>query len=90
MRQEFDAIYENGLLRPLVPLNIPDQERVSVTVDVCVTVDTVSGDDWLDRDALQLANAEGDPTVSLEDVRRRLQAIPGSFAESIIAERGEY
>jgi predicted DNA-binding antitoxin AbrB/MazE fold protein len=84
MRQEFDAIYENGLLRPLVPLNIPDQERVSVTVE------TDNCDDWLDRDALRLADAEGDPTVSLQDVRRRLQAIPGNFAESIIAERGEY
>ena len=84
MRQEFDAIYENGLLRPLVPLNIPDRERVSVTVD------TANSDIWLDYDAQRLADAEGDPTVSLQDVRRRLQVIPGSFAESIIADRGEY
>jgi predicted DNA-binding antitoxin AbrB/MazE fold protein len=84
MTQEFDAIYENGLLRPLVPLNIPDQQRVSVTVE------TAGGDGWLDRDAVQLAEAEGDPTISLEDVRRRLASIPGTFAESIIEERGEY
>ena len=84
MRQEFDAVYENGLLRPLVPLNIPNHERVSLTVE------STSGNDWLDHDALQLAEAEGDPTISLEEVRRRLATIPGSFAESVIAERGEY
>ena len=84
MRQEFDAVYENGLLRPLVPLNFPDHERVSVTVE------SISGNDWLDHDALQLAEAEGDPTISLEEVRRRLATIPGSLAESVIAERGEY
>ncbi|MEX2092297.1 MAG: antitoxin family protein [Pirellulales bacterium] len=84
MRQEFDAIYENGLLRPLVPLNIPDLERVSVTVE------TDSVEDWMDRDALRLAEAEGDSTISLDDVRRGLATIPGSLAESVISERGEY
>jgi predicted DNA-binding antitoxin AbrB/MazE fold protein len=84
MKQEFDAIYENGLLRPLVPLSLPDHERVSVIVE------SVGGDDWLDQDALRLADAEGDSAISLEDVRRRLATIPGSFAESVIAERGEY
>jgi predicted DNA-binding antitoxin AbrB/MazE fold protein len=84
MRQEFDAVYENGLLRPLVPLNIPDHERVSVAVEFA------RGDDWLDHDALRLAEAEGDPTVSLDEVRRGLATIPGSLAKSVIAERGEY
>jgi predicted DNA-binding antitoxin AbrB/MazE fold protein len=84
MRQEFDAVYENGLLRPLVPLNIPDQERVSVTVETSI------GNEWLDRDALRFAEAEGDSTIALEEVRRGLATIPGSIAETVITDRGEY
>lgn len=32
MGNHFDAIYENGVLRPLQPLELPDQSRVEVTV----------------------------------------------------------
>lgn len=33
MTQQFDAIYDHGILRPLAPLALPDQARVKVTVD---------------------------------------------------------
>jgi predicted DNA-binding antitoxin AbrB/MazE fold protein len=33
MSQQIDAIYENGMLRPLVPLVLPDQTRVKLTVE---------------------------------------------------------
>lgn len=33
MSQQIDAIYDNGVLRPLVPLLLPDQTRVKVTVE---------------------------------------------------------
>jgi predicted DNA-binding antitoxin AbrB/MazE fold protein len=36
MTQQIDAIYDNGVLRPLVPLHIPDQTRVKVTVEAPV------------------------------------------------------
>jgi predicted DNA-binding antitoxin AbrB/MazE fold protein len=32
MSQQIDAIYDNGVLRPLVPLALPGQARVKVTV----------------------------------------------------------
>jgi predicted DNA-binding antitoxin AbrB/MazE fold protein len=32
MDQEFHAIYENGILRPLAPLNLPEAAEVSITV----------------------------------------------------------
>lgn len=32
MSQPIDAIYENGVLRPLKPLSLPEQTRVRVTV----------------------------------------------------------
>jgi predicted DNA-binding antitoxin AbrB/MazE fold protein len=34
MNVKVDAIYDNGVLRPLTPLLLPDQSRVTVTVDV--------------------------------------------------------
>jgi predicted DNA-binding antitoxin AbrB/MazE fold protein len=33
MSQEIDAIYDNGVLRPLVPLALPQQARVKLTVE---------------------------------------------------------
>ena len=84
MKQRFDAVYENGLIRPLQPLNLPDHLRVSVTVE------SGTSDDWLDQDALDWTRQEGDPSISLDDVRKRLAKIKGSLSEAVIAERGEY
>jgi hypothetical protein len=84
MKQTFDAIVENGLLRPLEPLHVPNNQRVSVTVGSAAT------ESWLDEDATQWALQEGDPTISLEDVRRRLAKSDGSLSEAVIAQRGEY
>lgn len=45
---------------------------------------------WLDWDCIRDAEAEADPTVTLEDVRQALSKIPGSMAEAVIAEREEH
>jgi predicted DNA-binding antitoxin AbrB/MazE fold protein len=84
MKQRVDAVYENGLLRPLEPLNFSDHERVSVTVE------SGGGEDWLDHDVVEWARQEGDPTISLEEVRHRLAKLSGSLSDLVIAERGEY
>lgn len=34
MLQHFDAIYENGVLKPLQPIALPEHQRVRVSVDV--------------------------------------------------------
>jgi predicted DNA-binding antitoxin AbrB/MazE fold protein len=84
MKQRIDAVYENGLLRPLEPLNLPDRQPVSLIVE------TSSNEDWLDHDAVAWAKSEGDPNISLDDVRRRLAKLSGSLSDVVIAERGEY
>jgi predicted DNA-binding antitoxin AbrB/MazE fold protein len=33
MSQHIDAIYDNGVFKPLVPVSIPDQTHVKLTVD---------------------------------------------------------
>ena len=84
MRQRFDAVFENGLLRPLEPLNLSDHERVSLIVE--------SGEDadWLDHDAIKWAQEEGDPGIPLEDVRRSLAKTSEPLSDVVISERGEF
>ena len=84
MKERIAAIYENGILRPLEPLNLPNHERVSVIVE------SGSSDDLLDQDALSWARQEGDPAISLDDVRGRLAKLGGSLSDVVIAERGDY
>jgi predicted DNA-binding antitoxin AbrB/MazE fold protein len=33
MSQQIDAIFDNGVFRPLVPISIPDKAHVRLTVD---------------------------------------------------------
>lgn len=83
MSQLIRAIYEHGVFRPLEPVELAEQERVSLTVDL-------ASDELLDRDAIDWAAQEGDVEVTLDDVRKRLSKIKGSFSDTVIAERGEY
>jgi predicted DNA-binding antitoxin AbrB/MazE fold protein len=82
---QFDAIYENGVLRPLNPVDLPEHERLSVIVNR--PADPLA--DVLDWDAHELAAAEGDESISLEDVQAALSKIPGSMADVVSAERDE-
>jgi predicted DNA-binding antitoxin AbrB/MazE fold protein len=83
MIEHVEAIYEHGVFRPLVPLPLADNERVQLIVK--------SGQqDWLDADAHRVAEREPEPDLSLEQIRAELAQVPGSWADDVIAERGEY
>ena len=45
---------------------------------------------WLDAEAHNIAEREAEPDMSLEEIRAELARIPGSWAEDVIAERGEF
>jgi predicted DNA-binding antitoxin AbrB/MazE fold protein len=45
MSQQIDAIYVDGVLKPLVPLALPDQTRVKLTVDATTAQGTVGPDE---------------------------------------------
>ncbi len=47
-----EAIYENGLLRPLEPLTLPEQARVRVVVD---DLDDTGRSEWLAQSQHRLA-----------------------------------
>jgi predicted DNA-binding antitoxin AbrB/MazE fold protein len=81
VKKSVEAIYENGVFRPLEPVDLPEHQRVEVTI--------VDKDDWLDRDYIQWAASQVQESVSLDAVREALAKIPGSLTADFIAEREE-
>ena len=82
MIQQFDAVYENGILRPSQLLHLAEHERVRIMVM------TDDQDELLD-DSFG-SGFESDTTPSLEDVRAALSTIRGSMDDAINELRGEY
>jgi|HubBroStandDraft_6_1064221.scaffolds.fasta_scaffold629150_2 predicted DNA-binding antitoxin AbrB/MazE fold protein len=88
MIQQVDAVYENGVLRPLAPLTLQESQRVRITI-----VDSGAGQELLDKELIERARTEVSAMTeipTIEEVRALLSTIPGSMAEAVSAERGEY
>jgi len=82
MSIRFEAVYENGMLRPLEPLALSEHQRVVLTLTTPrVRID----EEYLAAVREQVAK-EG-PPPGLDEVRRRLAKIPGSMTADFIAER---
>ena len=86
MALQVDAVYENGVLRPLQPLDLEEHERVVVSVEKAWAEPDGLDVEYINRIKTELGD---EPAPGLEEVRRRLSKIPGSMAEVIIAERGD-
>ena len=56
MSQRVTAIYENGVLRPLVPLDLPEHARVELNVEAAPSVNAQAV-----RDALRRGGASVSP-----------------------------
>jgi predicted DNA-binding antitoxin AbrB/MazE fold protein len=84
MFTEIEAIYENGVLRPLVPLDLTENEHVTVTVA------RAADEDWLDADFMNACAVDADPSITLEQVRGSLAKIRGSLDEAIQTNRGDF
>ncbi len=54
MSLQFDAIYDNGVLKPLVPLSLPDKARVTLSVESPPGCELHPQDEW-ERNLLGLA-----------------------------------
>lgn len=87
MSKKLEAVYENGVLRPLEPLDLRERQRVTVILPEAPI--TTSEEDWLDVEYLQLCAAEADESISLEAVREALMKIPGSLTADFTTERDE-
>ena len=90
MVQKIEAVFENGLLRPLQPLDLKEAEMVTISV---TTPSRDALDDMIDHEFVAYARAHVagmKRRLTLEEVQQQLSAIQGSMSEFIIAERGEY
>jgi hypothetical protein len=90
MGMTFEAVYENGVLRPLESLALeslalPNLQHVLVTISRApATADDVSG--YFEPEEWEAAKHDD---ISLQDVRRALSSIPGSLANAVIESREE-
>jgi len=87
MTKQVEAIYENGVLRPLEPLPLAERERVTVTIGTGADQPRHSHPDveFIERTTRELASLDSIPT--LEEVRQMLSKDKSSWADYIIAER---
>jgi predicted DNA-binding antitoxin AbrB/MazE fold protein len=86
MTKQVEAVYENGVLRPLEPLPLRERQKVSVTIaDTEDPLASMIDHAFVERARREVEAMEHIPT--LEEVRRILSKIPGSLSADIIAER---
>jgi predicted DNA-binding antitoxin AbrB/MazE fold protein len=79
-----EAVYENGVLRPLENTGLADGQHLRVTIsDLAVPADTSN----CFEPAEWAAALEDD--ISLETVRHALSGIRGSLSDTVIASREE-
>ena len=85
MEKTVRAVYENGVLHPLEPLQLGEHQQVTVTISDRTEVSQshpllVPREEW--------SHATLDD-ISLEEVRRAMATIHGSLSEAVLEERRE-
>jgi predicted DNA-binding antitoxin AbrB/MazE fold protein len=91
MSERIDAIFENGVFRPEVPVNIPNGERVSLDIERAPVAEDDLADVWdlLDHEYIRKCKQNTRPAPSLEEVRKALSVYKGNISDLISEERDE-
>jgi predicted DNA-binding antitoxin AbrB/MazE fold protein len=80
-----EAVYENGVLRPLTPLPLSEKQTVAVTIS--------EPQSWLDRlidvELIEECRKDSQEAPSLEEMRALLSGVGGSLSDAVVAERDE-
>jgi predicted DNA-binding antitoxin AbrB/MazE fold protein len=82
-KKTVQAVYENGVLRPLEPVPLDNRQEVTVTASNEVDIPR---DHQLVVSPDERADAAGD-FIRLDEVRSALATIRGSLSEAVIDER---
>ena len=90
MSQHVEAVYENGVLRPLQPLHLKESARVQVLVSEPAADDLGELLDYQLLDYARTRSTSLTEVPTLAEVRAKLSLVEGSMAELIIAEREEF
>ena len=83
MTIKVEAIYDNGVFRPVRRVALYNQERVTILIE---TLDDFLDHEFLAKGQTELAKMDHIPTV--EETRELLRDVPGSFADEIVKARG--
>jgi len=91
MIQRIDAIFEDGVFRPVTPVNIANGEHVSLNVESqSVPTDDLSDvRDFLDSEFMESCRRQSGVAPSLDEVKKLLSAYKGSLADRISEERDD-
>jgi predicted DNA-binding antitoxin AbrB/MazE fold protein len=85
MQKRFEAVYENGVLRPLEALLLPNNLHVTVTIENLTMA-------WNDPSAYfspeEWETAARDE-ITLREVHQALSSIPGSLSDAVVESREE-
>ncbi len=87
MIRTVEAVYEQGVLRPLTPVELAESQRVRLIIA------DASGGSQRDMAIVERARAEVGALIApptIEEVRAALASIPGSLSGDVIAERGDF
>jgi predicted DNA-binding antitoxin AbrB/MazE fold protein len=84
MVKTFSAVYEDGVLRPLEPVELSEHQRV--TVFVAETPEELA-EPWLDHEYMARIKAADEYEPTLEEVHEALSGIKGNLSDVIRAER---
>jgi predicted DNA-binding antitoxin AbrB/MazE fold protein len=82
MGKPLEVIYENGVLRPLEPIDLEEHQRYSIEI-----VHAAGDEPALDEEFIASCVPDNGRDASIEEVRQALSRIPGALSEDIRAER---
>ena len=85
MQKTFEAVYEDGVLKPTELLSLPNHARLILTI---VDESAIGSDPSVYFSPEEWERAKND-TVTLEEVRRALSSIEGSLSDAVIESREE-
>jgi predicted DNA-binding antitoxin AbrB/MazE fold protein len=88
MEQKVEAVYENGVFRPLDPVSLHEAEQVTITISDPAGAHSRRDFDIVERARQEVAAFGKVP--SIEELRSALAVIPGNLSEDVVRERGDY
>ena len=84
---QVEAVYEHGMLKPLQPLDLAENEHVSLLVTPTTRTSGAWQADVQFTESLRTTVQDAGPAPGLDEVRRRLSKRSGTLTADFIAER---
>lgn len=85
MEKTVQAVYREGVLQPLEPLQLEEMQQVTVTITDSPAID----DDLAGFFTPQEWAAAAHDDITWDDVQRAFSKISGSLSDTVIAQRQE-